>query len=72
MNRFEKHTTLKLITLLKEDFALLDSGEWIPDSDSISASVDVLDELERRAEGVANYPDGSQEQYDSFDDELNG
>jgi hypothetical protein len=41
----------ELFAGLREDFALLESGEWVPDTDSIQASVDALDEIERRCSG---------------------
>ena len=38
----------ELLSCLKTDFTMLESGEWVPDKHSIDASIDVIEELERR------------------------
>jgi len=38
----------QLFENLYEDMALLDSGEWVPDTDSIEATVDTIEEIQRR------------------------
>lgn len=41
-------TPQQLLLCLKRDFVLLKSGKWVPDEDSINASIDVIEELEQR------------------------
>ena len=41
-------TNQELLSCLKTDFIMLKNGEWIPDEDSIDASLDVIEELQRR------------------------
>tara|TARA_R100000388_G_C7108658_1_gene95527 strand:- start:117 stop:278 length:162 start_codon:yes stop_codon:yes gene_type:complete len=41
-------TPQQLLSCLKTDFMMLKNGEWIPDEDSIDASIDVIEELEQR------------------------
>ena len=38
----------KLLSCLKTDLIMLRSGEWIPDEHSVDASIEVVEELERR------------------------
>ena len=38
----------ELLSCLKTDLTMLRSGEWIPDKQSIDASIDVVQELEQR------------------------
>lgn len=41
-------TNQELLSCLKTDFIMLKNDEWIPDEDSINASIDVIEELQRR------------------------
>ena len=41
-------TNQELLSCLKTDFIMLKNDEWIPDEDSIDASIDVIEELQRR------------------------
>lgn len=41
-------TPQELLSCLKTDFTMLKNGEWTPDEDSIDASIDVIEELQRR------------------------
>ena len=41
-------TPEELLSALKTDFTMLKNDEWIPDEDSINASIDVIEELQRR------------------------
>ena len=41
-------TLQELLSCLKTDFTMLKSGEWVPDKHSIDASIDVIEELQRR------------------------
>lgn len=45
MNQNTKREALELLKCLAEDFALLASGNWIPDDDSCEASLDVVERL---------------------------
>lgn len=40
-----KNRVLDLLSFLKKDFELLRNREWIPDDDSIDASLEVLSEI---------------------------
>ena len=48
MSALARLTTAELFAALNRDFELLDSGEWIPDEDSINASRAILNEIEKR------------------------
>jgi len=43
-----------LFNTLFEDMAMLDSGEWIPDNDSVQATVDTIEEIQRRFISMAH------------------
>lgn len=40
--------TQHLFDCLKNDLEMLKNGNWIPDEDSIDASIDVVEELQQR------------------------
>ena len=46
----DKTEALKLLNYLREDFRMLAQDEWIPDEDSINASIEVLDALTKFVE----------------------
>ena len=47
-----KEQALELVRCLAEDFALLASGEWVPDDDSCAASLETVERLRTFIESV--------------------
>tara|TARA_R110001632_G_scaffold11547_7_gene41499 strand:+ start:3235 stop:3381 length:147 start_codon:yes stop_codon:yes gene_type:complete len=43
----DKKAIITKLNLLIEDFNMLDSGTWIPDKDSIEASIGNLEEVKK-------------------------
>lgn len=43
-----KEEAIKYLKCLQEDFTMLKNGDWVPDDDSVEASLDVV-------EGLLNY-----------------
>jgi len=46
------YTINELLTMLSDDFTLLQLGEWVPDDDSCEASREVVEEIRTRLHGV--------------------
>lgn len=49
----KNHTTIELLGMLRRDFEMLLSDEWVPDRHSVDASITVVDELVSRVELLA-------------------
>lgn len=45
MDKLQKEVILNLLSCLRQDFEMLDSGEWVPDQDSTNASIEAIDRI---------------------------